>query len=49
MPFVFDRFTVLGDFASIDALVAGEPWRPAQLARPAVPSRPMPNSVISFR
>lgn len=49
MPFVFRNFTVLGEFASIDALHNGERWVPAQLARPAVQSRPSPNAVISFR
>jgi hypothetical protein len=48
MPFVFKRFTVLGDFASIAALMAGEQWRPSQLARPAEGSRPQPNSVVAF-
>ena len=48
-PFVFRNFTMLGEFASIDALHDGQPWVPAQLARPAVRSRPTPNAVISFR
>jgi murein DD-endopeptidase len=48
MPFVFRNFTMLGEFASIDALHNGERWLPAQLARPAVQSRPSPNSVIHF-
>jgi murein DD-endopeptidase len=48
MPFVFKHFTMLGDFASIQALHAGEPWRPAALASGRGESRPAPNSVISF-
>ena len=49
MPFVFGNFTMLGEFASIGALQGGEPWIPAELARPVTRSRPTPNSVISFR
>jgi hypothetical protein len=49
LPFVFRNFTALGEFASIDALLAGDRWIPGQLARPAVQSRPTPNAVISFR
>ena len=48
MPFVFRNFTVLGEFASINALIGGEPWRPGQLARPAENSRPAPNVVLAF-
>jgi murein DD-endopeptidase len=49
MPFVFRNFTMLGEFASIGALLAGESWIPGQLARPVSQSRPTPNAVISFR
>ena len=49
MPFVFRNFTVLGAFSSIDALLKGDKWMPGELARPAVQSRPMPNTVITFR
>jgi murein DD-endopeptidase len=48
MPFVFRNFTVLGQFASITALMNGEKWLPSPLARPAEVSRPLPNSVIAF-
>jgi hypothetical protein len=48
MPFVFRNFTVLGEFSSLAALIGGEPWRPAQLARPAEDSRPAPNVVLAF-
>jgi murein DD-endopeptidase len=48
LPFVFSRFTAFGAFASIDALVKGEKWQPAQLARPALTTRPSPNAVVSF-
>jgi murein DD-endopeptidase len=49
VPFVFDRFTVLGEFASIAALVNGEKWQPAQQAQASRAARPAPNSVIAFR
>lgn len=49
MPFSFERFTVFGEFASIDALVKGEPWQPGQLARQWATTRPSPNVVMSFR
>jgi murein DD-endopeptidase len=48
VPFVFSRFTTFGAFASIDALVTGAKWQPAQLARPSATTRPAPNAVISF-
>jgi murein DD-endopeptidase MepM/ murein hydrolase activator NlpD len=48
LPFVFRNFTVLGEFSSIDALLAGDKWIPGQLARPAVQTRPTPNAVVSF-
>jgi murein DD-endopeptidase len=48
VPFVFSHFTTFGAFASIDALVNGEKWQPAQLARPSATTRPGPNAVISF-
>ena len=48
VPFVFDLFTALGEFASIQALQAGERWIPAGSARGFPGSRPSPNSVISF-
>ena len=48
LPFVFNRFTTFGTFASIDALVSGEKWQPLQLARPALTTRPAPNAVIQF-
>jgi murein DD-endopeptidase len=48
VPFVFSRFTTFGAFASIDALVNGAKWQPAQLARPSATTRPAPNAVISF-
>jgi hypothetical protein len=49
LPFAFERFTVFGEFASIDALVNGEPWQPEQTARIWATTRPSPNTVISFR
>jgi murein DD-endopeptidase len=48
VPFVFSRFTTFGEFASIDALVNGAKWQPAQVARPAATTRPGPNTVVSF-
>lgn len=48
LPFVFDRFTVFGEFASLNALVSGETWLPGQLARAWATTRPSPNAVISF-
>jgi len=48
LPFVFRLFTALGEFASIQALQAGERWIPAGSARGFTQSRPSPNSVISF-
>lgn len=48
VPFVFRQFTALGEFASIQALQAGERWIPAGSARGFTDSRPSPNSVISF-
>ena len=48
IPFVFSRFTTLGEFASIDALVKGEKWQPLQPARTAKATRPGPTAVIGF-
>jgi hypothetical protein len=48
LPFAFNRFTTLGQFASIDALVGGEKWGPLQLPRTSEATRPAPNAVISF-
>jgi hypothetical protein len=48
VPFVFGLFTALGEFASIQALQAGERWIPSGSARGFTDSRPAPNSVISF-
>jgi hypothetical protein len=48
-PFVFRRFTVFGQFESIDLLVKGQPWMPAEVARTSFTMRPSPQSVISFR
>lgn len=49
VPFGFDQFTVFGEFASVTALVNGEPWRPGQVARTWKTTRPSPNVVMSFR
>lgn len=49
VPFVFGRFTVFGRFESIDTLVGGKPWLPADVARTSLNMRPPPNAVISFR
>jgi murein DD-endopeptidase len=49
VPFVFDRYTVFGQFPSLDGLVNGEKWQPNQLARPSATTRPAPNTVIAFR
>jgi murein DD-endopeptidase len=49
MPFVFRHYTDFGRFASIDALMAGEPWKPFGSATAFINARPAPNSVISFR
>lgn len=48
LPFVFNRFTVMGQFASISALQGGEAWQPAGVARPITNTRPAPNTVINF-
>ncbi len=48
VPFVFSLFTALGEFASIQALQAGERWIPSGSARGFTDSRPSPNGVISF-
>lgn len=48
VSFVFRQFTQLGEFASIQALQAGESWKPAGAARSFTSSRPAPNSVINF-
>ena len=48
VPFVFRLFTALGEFASIQALQAGERWIPSGSARGFTNSRPPPTSVISF-
>jgi murein DD-endopeptidase len=48
LPFVFHQFTAVGAFASIDALVNGEKWLPAQPAQSLKAARPHPNSVIAF-
>ena len=48
VPFAFRLFTGLGEFASIQALQAGERWIPFGNARGFTSSRPSPNSVISF-
>jgi murein DD-endopeptidase len=48
VPFVFRQFTVLGDFASIQAIHAGEKWRPVGNATSPANSRPSPNNVIVF-
>jgi murein DD-endopeptidase len=48
VPFVFRQFTLLGEFASIQAIHAGERWRPFGSATAPVNSRPAPNSVIAF-
>ncbi len=48
LPFVFRHFTALGEFASIEALFAGEKWLPASWLVPPRQTRPTPNAVISF-
>lgn len=48
VPFVFRLFTSLGEFPSIQALLAGERWIPSGSARGFSNSRPPPTSVISF-
>jgi murein DD-endopeptidase len=49
VPFVFDRYTVFGQFKSLDGLVNGEKWQPNDLARPSATTRPAPNTVVAFR
>jgi murein DD-endopeptidase len=49
VPFGFDRYTVLGDFASLGGLVNGEQWRPSGVARGEATTRPSPNVVLSFQ
>lgn len=49
LPFVFDRFTVFGEFPSLSALVNGEKWKPGELARTWATTRPSPNVVLSFQ
>jgi murein DD-endopeptidase MepM/ murein hydrolase activator NlpD len=48
LPFVFREFTQLGGFASIDALVDGQPWSAAPSERQATLERPAPNAVLRF-
>jgi murein DD-endopeptidase len=48
LPFVFNLFTVMGEFASIDSLQRGEAWRPARAASWFTKNRPAPNTVIHF-
>lgn len=48
VPFVFRQFISLGEFASIQAIHAGERWRPTGSAYSHSQSRPAPNSVIAF-
>lgn len=48
VAFVFRQFTALGEFTSIQALHAGEQWRPAGSATSFTSARPSPNSVIHF-
>jgi hypothetical protein len=51
LPFVFTAFDRLGSFASIGALVEGEPFRPdaGTSPRTRMRERPDPNAVIQFR
>ncbi len=48
LPFEFKQFTVLGRFASIQALQGGEAWQPASAAHGSQNTRPAPNAVIAF-
>jgi murein DD-endopeptidase len=48
VAFVFTQFVALGEFTSIQALHAGEKWRPAGVATSFTSSRPSPNGVIHF-
>jgi murein DD-endopeptidase len=50
LPFVFTRFEVLGAFASLEALSAGERWvaQAANQANERTLERPRPNAVIRF-
>lgn len=48
VPFVFKQFTILGGFASIQALQSGEQWMPAPAAKSSTNARPVPNAVIAF-
>jgi len=48
LPFVFKQFTVMGQFASIQAVQSGEAWQPAGAARSSANSRPAPNAVVHF-
>jgi hypothetical protein len=46
LPLVFNEFTYLGGFASIDALSNGEKWIPAASNRRVARERPGPNAVL---
>jgi murein DD-endopeptidase len=48
VAFVFTQFVALGEFTSIQALYAGEKWRPAGSVTSFTKSRPSPNGVIHF-
>ena len=48
LPFVFNRFAHLGEYASIDALINGEKPALAAADRPAVLERPAPNTIVRF-
>lgn len=48
VPFIFKQLTVLGGFASIQALQSGERWMPAGAAKSSTNERPAPNAVIVF-
>jgi murein DD-endopeptidase len=50
VPFVFRQFELHGEYASLKALLAGEPWSPARDGRGGVRrgQHPAPVSVLSF-